>query len=55
VAGRASGIKMEGRWTLALISPDRVAPKQMVGVSASVYLPLHYEVQKISSGTILSG
>jgi len=33
-----------------------VAPSQMVGVSASVYLPLHHEVQKkISSGTGLPG
>ena len=35
----------------ALVSPDGVAPSQMVGVSASVNLPLHHEVQKFSSGT----
>ena len=30
--------------------PDGVAPSQMVGVSASVNLPLHHKVQKFSSG-----
>ena len=35
----------------ALVSPDGVVPSQMVGVSASVNLPLHHEVQKFSSGT----
>jgi len=30
---------------------DGVVPSQMVGVSASVNLPLHHEVQRISSGT----
>jgi len=34
-----------------LVSPDGVAPSWMVGVSASVNLPLHHEVQKFSSGT----
>jgi len=38
------------RW--ALISPDGVVPSWMVGVSASVNLPLHHnKVQKFSSGT----
>jgi len=38
------------RW--ALISPDGVAPSWMVGVSASVNLPLHHnKVLKFSSGT----
>jgi len=37
------------RW--ALVSPDGVAPSQMVGVSASVNLPLHHTVQNFSSGT----
>jgi len=37
-------------WTL--VSPDGVAPSWMVGVSASVNLPLHHRVQKFSSGTI---
>ena len=32
-------------------SLDRVAPSRMVGVSASVSLPLHRKVQKFSSGT----
>jgi len=54
--------KMGGwwRWTLVnnnnnnnnvAVSPDGVAPSRMVGVSVSVDLPLHHEVQKFSSGT----
>ena len=39
----------------ALISPDGVAPRRMVSVSASVNLPLHHKVQKFSSGTGLPG
>jgi len=35
----------------ALVSPDGVAPSRMVGVSASVNLPLHHKVQKFSNGT----
>jgi len=35
----------------ALVSPDRVAPRRMVNVSASVNLPLHHKIQKFSSGT----
>jgi len=31
-----------GWWRRALVSPDGVAPSQMVGVSASVNLPLHH-------------
>ena len=38
-------------WRWALVSPDGVAPSRMVGVSASVNLPLHHKVQKFSSGT----
>jgi len=34
----------------ALVRPDGVAHSQMVGVSASVNLPLHHKVQKFSSG-----
>ena len=34
-----------------MVSPDGVAPSQMVGVSASANLPLHHKVQKFSSGT----
>jgi len=34
-----------------MISPDGVAPSQMIDVSASVNLPLHHKVQKFSSGT----
>jgi len=43
--------KMGGWWRWALVSPDGVAPSQMVCVSASVNLPLHHKVQKFSSGT----
>ena len=32
----------DGRW--ALVSPDGVAPSQMVVVSSSVNLPLHHKV-----------
>jgi len=36
---------MGGRWwRWALVSPDGVAPSFMVGVSASVNLPLHHKV-----------
>ena len=34
-----------------MVSPDGVAPRRMVGVPASVNLPLHHKVQKFSSGT----
>ena len=40
-----------GWWRWAMLSPDGVAPIRMVGVSASVNLPLHHKVQKFSSGT----
>ena len=43
--------KMGGWWRWALVSPDGVAPSRMIGVSASVNLPLHRKVQKFSSGT----
>jgi len=36
-----------GHW----LSRDGVVPSRMVGVSASVNLPLHHKVQKFSSGT----
>jgi len=42
---------MGGWWRWALLSPDGVAPSWMVGVSASVNLPLHHKVQRFSSGT----
>jgi len=42
---------MVGWWRWALVSTDGVAPSQMVGVSASVNLPLQNKVQKFSSGT----
>jgi len=38
-------------WRWALVSPAGVAPSRIVSVSASVNLPLHYKVQKFSSGT----
>ena len=34
----------------SVVSLDGVAPGRMVGVFASVNLPLHYKVQKFSSG-----
>ena len=40
---------------VALVGSDGVAPIRMVGVSSSVNLPLHYKVQKFSSGTGLPG
>jgi len=42
---------MGGLWRWALVSLDGVAPSRMVGVSASVNLPLHHKVRKFSSGT----
>jgi len=44
-------VKSGGWWRWALLSPDGVVPSQMVGVSASVNLPLHHKFQKFSSGT----
>ena len=43
--------KWGGWWRWALVSPDGVAPSRMVGVSASVNLPLHHKVQKFCSVT----
>jgi len=42
---------MGGWWRRAQVSPDGVAHSRMVGVSASVNLPLHHKDQKFSSGT----
>jgi len=42
---------MGGWWRWALLSPDGVAPSQVVGVCAFVNLPVHHKVQKFSSGT----
>ena len=40
------------KWGMVEVEcPDGVVPSQMVGVSASVNLPLHHKVQKFSSGT----
>jgi len=44
-------VKMRGWWRWALLSLDGVAPSRIVGVSASVNLPLHHKVQKFSSDT----
>ena len=38
-----------------MVSPDGKAPSRMVGVSASVDLPLNHKVQRFSSGTSLPG
>jgi len=46
---------MGGWWRWALVSPDGVAPSQMVSMSASVNLPLHHKVEKFSSGTAHPG
>jgi len=49
-------VKNMGRWwRWALLSPDGVAASRMVSVSACVNLPLHYKVQKFSSGTSSPG
>jgi len=48
-------VKNEGWWRWAQVSPDGVAPSRMVGVSASVNLPLHHKVQKFSSRTSWPG
>jgi len=34
---------MRGWWRWALVSADRVVPSRMIGVSASVNLPLHHK------------
>ena len=38
-------VKKGGWWRWALVSQVGVAPSRMVGVSASVNLPLHHKVQ----------
>jgi len=48
--GHLASKNMGGWWRLMLVSPDGVAPSRMVGVCASVNLPLHHKVQKFSSG-----
>jgi len=40
---------------LGLVSLNGVAPSRMVGVFASVNVPLHDKVQKFSSGTSSPG
>jgi len=42
-------------WRWALVGPDGVSPSRMVGVSASVSLPLHHKVQKFFPGTGSTG
>jgi len=49
--GHLAGKKYGGWWRLALVSPDGVVPSRMVGVSASVNLPLYHKVQKFCFGT----
>jgi len=50
--GHPARKKIWGGWCRwALVSPYGVATSQMISVSASVNLPLHYKVQKFSSGT----
>jgi len=44
-------VKNGGWWRWAQLSPDGVAPSRMIGVSASLNLPLHHKVHKFSSGT----
>jgi len=46
-AGRASSVKMGDDGGGLLISPDGVAPSQIVGVSAYVIFPCTIKVQKI--------
>jgi len=46
---------MGGWWRWALVRLDGMAHSRMVGVSASVNLPLHHKVQKFSFGTSLPG
>jgi len=48
LVGRQEGhqaCKKWGWWRWALLSPDGVAPSRMVGVSASVDLPLHHKAE----------
>ena len=46
-----TGIPHRGWWRWAMVSLDGVARSRMVGVSASVNLPLRHKVQKFFSGT----
>ena len=48
--GHPARKKYGGWWRWALVSPEGVASSRMVSVSASVNLPLHHKVQKMSSG-----
>jgi len=48
-------VKNGGWWRWSLVGSDGVAPSWMVGMSASVNLPLHHKVQKFSSGTVSPG
>jgi len=42
--GHSARKKYGGWWRWELVSLDGVAPSQMVGMSASVNLPLHHKV-----------
>ena len=58
LVGRQEGHPACKKWgmvAVALVSQDGVAPSRMVGMSASVNLPLHHKVQKFSSGTSSPG
>jgi len=52
LVGSRKGIRpvknMREWWRWTLVSPDGVAPRRMVSVSACVNLPLHHKVQKFS-------
>ena len=43
-----------GWWRWALVNPDAVVPSRMVGVSASVNLPLHHKVTIKSRSSLLA-
>jgi len=55
LVGRQEGhLTWKENWVMMEVGtgcPDGVAPSWMVGVSASVNLPLHHKVRKFSSGT----
>jgi len=54
LVGRQEGHPAVKKWVMVEVGTgylDGVVPSQMVGVSASVNLPLQHKVQKFSSGT----
>jgi len=50
LVGRQKGHPACKKWGMMEVGTG-VAPSRVVGVSASVSLPLHHKVQKFSSGT----